>query len=605
MPNTLLRRLRKAALLFAYRNRPWVRTYRILASILLLYGPRAVRGFWAGFLARRELWQVPRDLLRDLPLTALERGLRERALKRLEAPDFDLALVALAIYDYPFECLERVPLTAEAYLSSPRLRQILVSSPTVFRDEAQFEAALNYLGRLSADLEALWSRPLGDALRRRVAAVVAHEFIFVPALFSDLNLRPWAERAGRWVEYHLRESGHQLDFEFAPRTGVGRRKIGVLVRDIAPRTETYLTMGFGAGLDPERFETVLLAEAAPAATPFSDFVTQHFERTEQVGGSLARQVETIRALDLDVLILGNTLAAQASRFMALTAHRLARIQVLPSAIAPVTTGLGRIDYVLTGRTTEPASVQEHYSEAVVEMDGPFNCFVLGERDPRLAPPPESTGPTGFAPAEGVIFASGGVINKLTPRLRRCWARLLARVPGSRLVLYPFNQNWGAEAGHIFFVDSLKAGFAEAGIAPERLILHMNLTPPQIVEILRKTTVYLDTFPYSGAASFMEPIAASCPAVTLAGSTQRGLQGAAMLRELGLEDFIAETEDDYVELAVALATYPERRALAAQRMREGAASARFLSPAAFGRGLGAALDRITQVQTAPKADVNQA
>ena len=38
---------------------------------------------------------------------------------------------------------------------------------------------------------------------------------------------------------------------------------------------------------------------------------------------------------------------------------------------------------------------------------------------------------------------------------------------------------------------------------------------------------------SGAASFMEPIAARCPMVGLRGTTQRGLQGAAMLAALGL------------------------------------------------------------------------
>jgi len=587
MQTELFKRARAVALRIAYRHPLWVRAYRIVISAVLLYGPAPLRRRWARLLSLRELWQVPRNLLQDHPVGALERHLRDRAGKEAAGPRIESAIVAAALYQYPFEILDHVPLTAESFLTSAPLRQILLSTPMVFRDERQFQAAMAFLKHLFADLDELWHRPLADDLRRRLAAIVAQEFTFVPALFSTENLRPMASCAGRWVEYHLTASGYQLDFRPSPRTGSGRRRVGILVRDILPRTETYLAMGFGGGLDHKRFEIILITTSTPSGTPFSDFVAQHFERLEIIGNSVTEQVSAIRALDLDFLILGNTLAAQGSNFLALAAHRLAQTQILPSAIAPVTMGLSRVDYVLTAPTTEPETgVQSHYSETVMMMDGPFNCFVLGERDPRLAAPPP------VVPAQPVVFTSGGVIYKLTPELRQTWAKLLKRVPGSRLILYPFNQNWGAEAGHAYLVDSLKATFASLGIEPDRIELHMNLRPDDIVDILRRTTVYLDTFPYSGAASFIEPITALCPAVTLAGGTQRGLQGAAMLAELGLSELVARSREEYIDIAAGIATDPIRRAALAERIRIGAVTARFLSPAAFGTGFGAALDRIT-------------
>ncbi len=593
MQTQFFKQARAVALRIAYRHPLWVRAYRVVASVALLYGPPALRRRWTRLLARREFWQVPRNLLQEYPLGAIERHLRDRARSQATGPLLESAIVAAATYQHPFEVLDHVPLTAERFLDTPRLRHILLSTPMVFRDERQFQSAMVFLKRLFADLDELWNRPLTETLRGRIAAIVAQEFTFVPALFSAENLRPMAVCAGRWVEYHLTATGHQLDFRPPPRLAPGRQRVGILVRDIQPRTETYLAMGFGAGLDHKRFEIVLITASGPANTPFSRFVASNFERVEVIGGSLNDQVAAIRALDLDFLILGNTLAAQASDFLALAAHRLARVQILPSAIAPVTTGLTRVDYVLTAPTTEPGNaVQAHYSETVMLMDGPFNCFVLGERDPRLAPPPPPV------PAQPVVFTSGGVLYKLTPELRRCWAALLTRVPGSRLILYPFNQNWGAEAGHAYLVDNLKATFAALGIEPDRIELHENLTPAQIVDILRRTTVYLDTFPYSGAASFIEPITALCPAVTLAGGTQRGLQGAAMLAELGLRELIAATPQEYVEIAAAIATDPARRAALAERIRIGATTARFLSPAAFGTGFGAALDQIT-AENAPR------
>jgi hypothetical protein len=584
-----LKRLRAAALGVAYRHPGWVRAYRVATSLALLYGPAPLRRRWSRVLSRREMWQVPINVLRGQPVGAFERLLCDRARRLATGPEFESAIVAVASYEYAFEVVDRLPLTAESFLGSKRLRYLLMSTPAVFRDERQFRAAMVFLGRLFADLDDLWHQPLAEDRRRRLAAIIAEEFTFVPALFSDETLRPWAVGAGRWLEYHLAATGHELDFDFPARTEPRRQRVGVLVRDILPRTETYLSMGIGAGLDRARFETVLITISKPSDTSFSDFVTGHFERVETVGVGVRDQVSRIRALDLDFLILGNTLAAHASDFLALVAHRLARAQIMPSAIAPVTTGLSRIDYVLTAPLTEPGDdIQSHYSETVLLMDGPFNCFVLGDRDPRCRTPSAPT------PAGRVIFASGGVLYKLTPELRRCWAALLKRVPGSRLLLYPFNQNWGTEAGHAYLVDSLKRAFAALGIDPDRIELHMNLTPGDIVGLLETTTVYLDTFPYSGAASFIEPIAALCPAVTLAGRTQRGLQGVAMLTELGLGELIAGSPEEYVEIAARIATDPAYRAALAERIRLGVATARFLSPTEFGAGFGRALDRLGSI-----------
>src|SRR6202035_5583928 len=123
-----------------------------------------------------------------------------RAGLEAAGPRLESAIVAAALYQYPFEILDHLPLTAESFLSSGRLRQILLSTPMVFRDERQFQAAMVFLKRLFADLDELWHRPLTESLRRRIAAIVAQEFTFVPALFSGENLRPLAVCAGRWFE---------------------------------------------------------------------------------------------------------------------------------------------------------------------------------------------------------------------------------------------------------------------------------------------------------------------------------------------------------------------------------------------------------------------
>jgi predicted O-linked N-acetylglucosamine transferase (SPINDLY family) len=83
-------------------------------------------------------------------------------------------------------------------------------------------------------------------------------------------------------------------------------------------------------------------------------------------------------------------------------------------------------------------------------------------------------------------------------------------------------------------------------------------------------VVLDTLHYSGGAnSTYDTLAAGTPLVTLPGPFHRGRYTAAVCRLLGLGECIAATPEDYVRIAVRLASEPDfrapiRRAIAERR-----------------------------------------
>ncbi|MEI9983392.1 MAG: hypothetical protein WDN69_09430 [Aliidongia sp.] len=184
-----------------------------------------------------------------------------------------------------------------------------------------------------------------------------------------------------------------------------------------------------------------------------------------------------------------------------------------------------------------------------------------------------------------------MVHKLGPALRRSFVRILRQVPDSELVLYPFNPNWMLNPKVLGLRQALLDEFAAAGIAADRVRILPAMTPAQILEMMRHTTVYLDTFPFSGGASVIEPILAACPVVTLRGRTQRGLLGAGMLRSLGLDELVADDVEDYERKAVEIALAPDRRAALSERLAAVAAEAPFLDPLRYGRHLGEALERL--------------
>jgi predicted O-linked N-acetylglucosamine transferase (SPINDLY family) len=571
--------------LFGGENRVILRIARLALAWLLLNAPPGRRERWREQVGGNHVWSTLKGTLFGLPLNGLERRLMASA-DRLDGWN---RMIVQSLFRYAYEYLDDgVDWADPTFLDRPYLSFMLFEYPLMFRSPEDHHRAVSHAERLIHGAGAAFDRA-DPARRDAIARAFSIAYNFNPAVFTTINLQPLASGVGRLLEHHLRASGCSLDHEFpAPRAGA-RRRIGVLVRNIERRTESFIAPAFVAGLDRGRFETVLITLAMPANRDFAGFVGGHFDRVEVIEDTdLGAQVEALRALELDLLFPANTMAPVAWVYNNLLAHRLARVQIVGTIVSPLTTGLSRTDFALTAPGTEPDGCQNQYSERVLLMEGMFNCFILGEQDPRTPRPRDPA--AGHLPKVPIRFASGGSLYKLTPALRRAWLRILGAVPNSELLLYPFNPGWGLPHASDGIRRLLEAEFAAFGINRRRLRLMPNQTPAQLVELLRDTDVFLDTFPYSGAASFMEPIAARCPMLGLRGVTQRGLQGAAMLDALGLSELIASDVDDYVAKAIRLARSPGLRTALQRRIEARLDRLPFLAPEDFGRRLTVALDR---------------
>jgi predicted O-linked N-acetylglucosamine transferase (SPINDLY family) len=89
----------------------------------------------------------------------------------------------------------------------------------------------------------------------------------------------------------------------------------------------------------------------------------------------------------------------------------------------------------------------------------------------------------------------------------------------------------------------------------------------IIGLLQLADLYLDAWPYNGATSLLDPLQAGLPPVVLRGDQLRFNQGAAILRELGLTELIANSKENYTELAVKLGRDPVRRQNLAAMIRK--------------------------------------
>jgi predicted O-linked N-acetylglucosamine transferase (SPINDLY family) len=85
--------------------------------------------------------------------------------------------------------------------------------------------------------------------------------------------------------------------------------------------------------------------------------------------------------------------------------------------------------------------------------------------------------------------------------------------------------------------------------------------------LERADLYLDTVGFSGFNTPMQALDCGLPIVAREGRFARGRQASGMLRQMGLGELVAESDDAYVEIAAKLARDKDWRSGLKKRIRE--------------------------------------
>jgi protein O-GlcNAc transferase len=218
-----------------------------------------------------------------------------------------------------------------------------------------------------------------------------------------------------------------------------------------------------------------------------------------------------------------------------------------------------MDYRITDGIADAEGEADRFnSETLVRIRPPFLCYRPPDPAPAVAAPPAQS-------AGHVTFGSFNNLPKLTPCTIKLWAMLLHAVEGSRLVIKTMQMRDSPTA------DELRSRFANEGIGPERLdLLAWRVLVVHHLARYSLVDVALDPFPFNGVTTTCEALWMGVPVVTLAGDRHYRGVGASLLTAVGLENYIAESPDDYVKIAAGLARDLDRlgslRATLRDRMR---------------------------------------
>lgn len=206
-----------------------------------------------------------------------------------------------------------------------------------------------------------------------------------------------------------------------------------------------------------------------------------------------------------------------------------------------TTGLPFIDAVITDPHCVPPSEEALFAERVLTMPHSRLCLTPPAHAPAVAPEPP------MAALPWISFGCFQNAHKINDSVLALWKRVLDAVPASVLRLQ--NGRFDEQAQVLRMRERLQA----AGIDLRRVLMASSLPREHYLGQYADIDVLLDTFPYPGGTTTAEAIWMGVPTLTLATPGMLGRQGQAMLENVGLGDWVAHSEDDYVTKAAALAT----------------------------------------------------
>ncbi|WP_176962258.1 FkbM family methyltransferase [Mariprofundus sp. NF] len=239
------------------------------------------------------------------------------------------------------------------------------------------------------------------------------------------------------------------------------------------------------------------------------------------------------AIDLGGLTTNTRIAA--------LAHQPAPVQITYLGY-PNTTGLCTIDYRITDNFADEDSDQ-YYVEKLLRMPQSFICY--GFDTTKFASKQTPAESKGY-----ITFGSFNHVRKLNPEVIATWCEILHRVEDSRLTLK------AKELSDEIIKNNILREFEGHGITAERLHLQgFTERYEDNFKMYHDIDIALDTFPYNGTTTTCDALSIGVPVLTLVGKSHAQRVSYSILKNIGYEETITYSREEYIEKAVQLSQNP--------------------------------------------------
>ncbi|MGD0389774.1 MAG: tetratricopeptide repeat protein, partial [Tepidisphaeraceae bacterium] len=436
-------------------------------------------------------------------------------------PDYALAHKNLA------NALKDMGQLDEAIVS---FRQAIRVKPDYAEAHSNLGNALKNVGRLDEAIAIV-----RQALQIKPDFAGAHSnLVFMLQYHPGYDGRMIHEEVRRWNRQHAEPLKKFIQPHTNSRDPDRRLRIGYVSADFFDHASAFFLLPLFRHHDPRQVE--LFCYSLRART---DAVTQemknHVQHWRTVAGLAdAKVAARVREDQIDILM--DLALHRSKKSLMVFARKPAPVQATWLGY-PGTTGLDTMDYRLTDPYLDPPELDDAcYSERSIRLPDTFWCYDPLTSEPAVSAPPCLE--KGF-----ITFGCLNNFCKVNDGVLALWAGVLKTLPNSRLLLLAPE---GSARQRV--LDRL----GREGIGPERVEFVSKQIRLEYLRIYHRIDIGLDTVPCNGHTTSLDSFWMGVPVITLVGQTVVGRAGLSQLTNLGLTELIAQTPEQYVQIATDLA-----------------------------------------------------
>jgi predicted O-linked N-acetylglucosamine transferase (SPINDLY family) len=205
-----------------------------------------------------------------------------------------------------------------------------------------------------------------------------------------------------------------------------------------------------------------------------------------------------------------------------------------------TTGIANIDYFISSELFERgADADDDYTESLVQFSGPTSWQARP-----LKPEPAARSDFGV-PETGTLYFCPQRHAKFHPDFDPILRRILEEDRSGHVIILQGKFPRTAELLRARLADALGETLAA------RVLFVPKQTPPDYYRLLSLADVVLDTPAYSASLTGYDAFSLGVPIVTLPGQYMVQRYARGLYSQMGISELVADSEDEYVDLAVRL------------------------------------------------------
>jgi protein O-GlcNAc transferase len=430
----------------------------------------------------------------------------------------------------------------------------------VYKDYGQIDAALDCYRR------ALEIKPDFDEAYSNLLFLYAYQGLIGPGEYL-VHARNWEQAC---VPAQVRQEARHRVFKRLPLPG-RRLRVGYVSGDYRQHAVSYFIEQLFEHHDRTKLELFAYSTQGKrdAVTDRLRAMAEHWVQFAAISDNAVR--DQIDADGIDVLI--DLSGHSAHNRLGVFARRAAPVQAYYLGYF-ASTGLTEMDYWIGDEFLTPPETDNHFSEQVWRLPR-----ISWSYDAKDAP-----APAWRSDPEGTVWiGSFNNLGKLTPATLALWANVLHALPEGRMLLKTRELSDAGNRRRI--LDAMDSH----GIQPDRIELQdRSITPDWFAHMAyyNRLDIALDPIgAMGGVTTSFDALWMAVPVITMQGDRVASRATAAIVGALGHPEWIAQSEQEYIDNVVTLARDVEQR----KELRSAQRERMTVSPLCDAKGLSRSLE----------------